>query len=243
MKKLVLLIVAFPLGACVVPTPVVRLAPQGPDAVWVAGRAVVTRQVPPARIAVAFDHLDEQRVVFRVEVQNEGTAPFDVDPAQLSYRICTGPQSCAREYAVVNPERILVELDLRQADERARQESAQGLGTALLFLDVTAGVAAASSGAAAAVPTLARDGLLVASTTRADVVHHQVNRSVIATEKLSWLNEALRRTTLQPGQGLAGFVYVPVHPEATAVLLNVQAGGPETWFAFSQTTLTPAGPP
>jgi hypothetical protein len=48
---------------------------------------------------------------------------------------------------------------------------------------------------------------------------------------------ALRRTTLFPGQGLAGLVYVPVDETTTTLWLCMKAHDRSVWFPFQQTVM------
>jgi hypothetical protein len=45
-----------------------------------------------------------------------------------------------------------------------------------------------------------------------------------------------------PGQGVAGFVYLPIDPGAAAVWLGLRIHGLKVWFAFNQVVVsaTPA---
>jgi hypothetical protein len=64
----------------------------------------------------------------------------------------------------------------------------------------------------------------------ADVGNATNNTAAIA-------NEALRRTTLFPGQVLAGTVYVPIDPHARLVWIQVEVGLRRFPFCFEQTVI------
>jgi hypothetical protein len=59
----------------------------------------------------------------------------------------------------------------------------------------------------------------------------------IASERDRWAVAALRRTTLFPGQSLAGFVYVPLVTDARYLWLDVAIGKSDFWFAFDQAVI------
>lgn len=54
-----------------------------------------------------------------------------------------------------------------------------------------------------------------------------------------WARAALRRTTLMPGQGTSGFVYVPVDPDAVRIVLHVDLGSQVVTVSFRQTRYEP----
>jgi hypothetical protein len=68
-----------------------------------------------------------------------------------------------------------------------------------------------------------------------DEARHDRAISRAEAEKERWSNEALRRTTLFPGQVLAGTVYVPIDPHARLVWIQVEVGLRRFPFCFEQT--------
>ena len=52
---------------------------------------------------------------------------------------------------------------------------------------------------------------------------------------LLWANVALRRSTVAPGHGVAGLVYLPIDLKARYLWIHVRAGGQTFPFGFRQT--------
>jgi hypothetical protein len=210
--------------------------------VWNAGRAIVRRDLPDYRLAVAFDHQADNKLALRLEVQNTGTAPLDVDPARLAFRVCRAPTSCSPTYGILDPEKAILALDQARASERASAANAAAFGTVLLLLDTTAAVAATASGKPHEGAALANDGAGVAANTEAHVQHHENNVALIEAEKANWSAVALRHTTVFPGQALAGLIYLPIETTSSRVWLRVNVGaaqGGEVWFPFRQEVIGP----
>jgi hypothetical protein len=229
-----LLLSALATAGCFVPSPVVRLSPETPDVIWRDGRGVMTREGPGYRVAVAFDHQVGRKLAMRLEVQNTGADRFDVDPAEMSVVTCQTPQVCSAPFAILDPERALIALDEARAREEASQKNDAALGTALVLLDVTAGVAAAASGKPAEAAGFVADSAEVGASTNAALAGHDATLGRLEQQRASWAAVALRRSTVLPGEQLSGFLYLPLDSYAVRVFLRVGLGGPEIWFPFRQ---------
>jgi hypothetical protein len=239
---LAVIVIASAFG-CATPQPVVRLHPTSPDVVWHSGRAIVTRQTSNVRVAVAFERMAEERLMFRVEFQNLGPQPRDVGPHLIVYRSCIQPQQCGPRTRVIDPEERLLALDVARSRRRASQTNEAGLGAALVLLNAVATVGTAAQGKGEEASRLASDGLMLAESTSHSIQRHEDQIAMIEAEKVDWAASALRRTTLGAQQGIAGFVHVPLEVESTRIWLGVLADGPPLWFGFEQRVIvaTPAG--
>jgi hypothetical protein len=237
----VLIVIASAFG-CATPQPVVRLHPTSPDVVWHSGRAIVTQQTSGVRVAVAFERMAEQRLVFRVEFQNLGPQPRDVGPHLMVYRSCTQPQQCGPRTKVIDPEDRLLALDVARSRTRASQQTSAGWGAALLMLNAVATVGTAAQGRGEEASRLASDGLMLAESTSHSIERHENQIAMIEAEKVDWAVSALRRTTLGAQQGIAGFVHVPLDLESTRIWLGVLADGPPLWFGFEQRVIVAVPP-
>ena len=237
------LVVIVSAVGCATPHPVVRLSPTSPDVVWRSGRAIVSQQTPDVKVAVAFERMAEQRLVFRVELQNLGPQRQDVGPHQMIYKACVTPTSCGPRTRVIDPEERLLALDVARSRTRASQQTSAGLGAALLMLNAVATVGAAASGKGEQAARLAGDGLLLAESTSHSIERHDQQIASIEAEKLDWAASALRRTTLGPEQGIAGMVHLPLELEATRIWLGVTIDGPTLWFGFEQRVIAAAPAP
>jgi hypothetical protein len=239
---LVVIVVASAFG-CATPQPVVRLQPTSPDVVWRSGRAIVSQQTTDLKVAVAFERMAEQRLVFRVELQNLGPQRRDVGPHQMVYRTCVKPPSCGPRRNVIDPEQRLLALDVARSRTRASQQDSAGLGAALLMLNAVATVGAVAAGEGEQAAHLASDGLLLAQGTSQSIERHDQQIASIEADKLDWAASALRRTTLGPEQGIAGMVNLPLNLEATRIWLGVTIDGTTLWFGFEQIVIAVAPAP
>lgn len=223
-------------AACATASPVVRLQPQGTDVVWVAGRAVLASARDGIRVAAAFDHQDGQAIAFRVEIANDTAERFDVDPKDMHFAACSAEPSCAGKRKVMDPEQKLLALDHARSQEEANAQNLLVASTSLVLLSVASDAAAMSRGS----QHRPGDRALLASLS-VDNSAARSERAVgnINTDRVVWAMSAFRRTTLLPGQGAAGLVYVPLKPGAKYVRLELNVRGQDFVFPFEQTVTTP----
>jgi hypothetical protein len=236
----ILVMVVSSAFGCATPQPVVRLHPTGKDVVWHSGRAIVSKQTPELRVAVAFERMAEERLVLRVELQNLGPQSRDVGPHMMVYLACAPPRPCGSRTSVIDPEERLLALDVARSRTRASQTTSAGLGAALLMLNAVATVGAVAQGKGHQAAHLASDGLMVAESTSQSIERHDQQITTIEAEKLDWAASALRRTTLGAQQGIAGLVHLPLNLEATRIWFGVTIDGPPLWFEFEQVVIAAA---
>jgi hypothetical protein len=238
-----LILLALSTFGCFAPSPVVRLHPRNEQVVWHSGRAIVARETPGYRVAVAFDHLAEGSAAMRLEVVNSGSARFDVDPARMQYSTCTSPTICGLRRPVIDPEERLIALDESASEERASQANDAALGGTLMLLNVTASAAALAAGKPKEANRMLDDGARIGAQTSADIERSEHREAVLEAARIDWSASALRRTTLFPGQSVAGFVYLPVDTRASIVWLGVELAGQDIWFTFDQVQVSTGPPP
>jgi hypothetical protein len=220
---------------CAMAAPVVRLEPQDGALAWREGRAVVQQERAGMVVAAAFDHQREDAIAFRVEVLNGSAAAVDVDPARLLYVTCTAPATCSNRMAVIDPERVLLDLDQERARQRAEQTNAQTLGTVLVLADTVAAVGSAATGHGRAAAGAALQASDHASEAADASAAHGAAITMIDGAHQDWSATALRRSTLYPSQGVAGLVFIPIDASAASIWLGVSAGSELYWFPFHQT--------
>jgi hypothetical protein len=231
------LAVGFVATGCATPLPVIRLSPRSPDAIWVAGRSVLTYQQGGVRAAAAFDHQDGETVAFRVEVENDSADRLEVDPKAIWFVTCTTESECSPGQRVVDPEDRLLALDEQRSNQQVQTANSQTASAVLVFLSATADIAAAARGH---VRDVGQSTAAAASVSEASGQSGERALAHIDSERLTWSTAALRRTTLFSGHGAAGFVFLPVVPSAKYVWLNVPVSGHPFWFSFDQTVFAPA---
>ncbi len=228
-----LLLVALPgalTAGCVTPEPLVRLRSMATDATWIAGRSVEAREKGGVRIAAAFDHQDEGRIAFRVEFENNSAKSIDVGPDAMSFHTCE--KDWSDERLVFDPEEAIAHIDAKRSRETADAENDSRAMAPFLFLSVVGDIATVASGRGKS--TTGLRSAAIAADMDHDQARHANAVQQLGSAKEVWMNAAFRRTVLAPGQGAAGFVYIPIRKKARFVRLNVWAGDTTFTFMFKQ---------
>lgn len=232
-SALTLLLLLLGAGCASTPSPVIRLAPRGEDAVWVAGRAAVTRIKNGVRVAAAFERQDERLLALRVEIDNGSSGTLDVDPNGMTFTTCSGDdkKSCRSGDTVVDPEEMLFKLDARRSRQQAEARDDRAARGPLILLGGVGDIANATGG------HLTSNAETEELAGKQDAERHQDAVSRIEREKELWSNVALRHTTLRPGQAMSGMVYLPINKKARFVWLQIAFGDLVFPFCFQQTLI------
>jgi hypothetical protein len=220
-------------GGCATPEPLVRLAPIGPRAAWLSGRPVVAKEEGGIRVAVAFDQQVDDALAMRVEVENDSDEPVDVSPRRVTFVTCPTAQreSCGDTQPVTDPEQMLMALDAARSRERAQAANDHAAMAPLLVLSVVGDAASLTSRH----PT--NNSSVVASEMESNEARHESSFASIVSERERWSAAALRRTTLFPGHGIAGYVSLPTDKGAHRVWLMVRVGDHHFTFGFDQSVI------
>lgn len=202
-------------AGCVAPAPVLRLTPRSDNVLWVGGMAAIIKQGKSARVAVAFARQEEELISFRVEIENTGLIPILVDPSSSYYATCT--RSAKNGARQCHPTRWVfnpeeVLLDLDIAHSRQKADQMNREAFA---------------------------GPMLLLTIQSE---SQEQASTYEIARVNWETEALRKTTLLPGNGVAGLVYVSRDLAANEVLLQIRIGDEVLGFPFNQTLINARRP-
>jgi len=221
---------------CATPAPLVRLDPRGTRGVaWVAGRAVIEREAAGVRVATAFEVQDGSLLALRLEIQNLTPAPFEVSPDDFTFMTCAevDNESCRGSWAVVDPEEMIDAFDERRSLETAHAKNQAALDTGLVLLNVVGDVATIADGRATSTTGLGT--ITAVNNAQVDALRAEATITSLASSRQNWSNVAFRRSTIAPGQGASGLIYIPIENKARFVWINARAGGQTFPFGFSQT--------
>jgi hypothetical protein len=218
------------------PQSAVRLSPDGAATIWRAGRGMVVQEKNGFLVAVAFDHQrGDDQIGFRVEIENRSAARVDVDYRAVSYVTCTTPTTCGTRYGVVDPERVLIDMDLASSRERAAKTNDEIANGGLAMLGVLGAVASVASHNAQGIGASANLAINAAAQVSVDDAAHEQGIVLIDSARRDWQASALRRTTLFPSEGVGGDVFLPIDRSAALVWVRVDVGPSKFWFRFRQT--------
>ena len=235
----VLTLAVLATAGCMMPEPVLRLTPLSDNVVWAGGMAAVVKQAKAARVAVAFAREHDGKVGFRVEIENTSPVPILIDPARFYYAACNrsadgASRTCQPSRLAFNPEQVLLDLDIQHSRQEASTANAETFAGAMMFLDLTLGVAGAASGNRHAAMAGLDGADHSAQALDAISAEGQQQASTYEMERASWETAAFRKSTIPPGHRVAGLVYVDRHLAANEVSLQIRIGDEILDFPFKQ---------
>jgi hypothetical protein len=238
----VFFVLAFALIGCATPAPLVRLSPKAADVIWVGGRASVQQEAGGVRVASAFEHQDGRMLGLRVEVENHTAGRLEVDPRDITFTTCVDETvaSCAPTQRVIDPEQVLLRLDVDESREAAADANSQAFLGTMVLLSAVGDVASVASGHANA--STGVNTAVTVSVMEGDRAARDSTQSTIAVRRQIWSDQALRRNTLYPGQGTDGLVYLPIDMKAGYVWLHASVAGSLFHFRFEQVVTQVAVP-
>jgi hypothetical protein len=211
------------------PEPVLRLTPLSESVLWIGGRAAIVKEGRAARVAIAFARQQENLVSFRVEIENTANIPILIGPSNFYYATCTrsadrSSRQCLPARWAVNPEKAILDLDIARSRQKADSMNKEAFVAPLLFLDM----AAAMTGSAS------RDHRTTSLALESIPEDDARQASAYELERANWETAALRKTTLLPGNRVAGLVYVARDVAANEVSLQIRIGDEVLDFPFKQ---------
>ena len=227
-------LVALPLAlvaGCVTPAPSVHLETVASNATWVGGRLVEAQERDGVRVASTFDHHGDGRLAFRVEIWNGSDTALDVGPDAMTFnRYEEGEWST--KTTVIDPEDAIAALEAARSRELAQAHNDNLFLGPLLLLSVIGDVTSVASGKARS--TTGLRSAAIAGTMEHRAARHANTVQQLGAEQEAWMNAALRRTRVPPGQGVSGLVFIPLRTQTRFVVLNVWADKLRFRFLFKQ---------
>jgi hypothetical protein len=228
------------LAGCIAPEPVIRMTPLSKNPFWAGGTQVAAIQGKSALVAVAFLREKDAQVSFRVEIENTSTGPVLVDPARFYFNMCSLSEvldeaTCSTSRWVVNPEQVLLDLDVKRARESADNKNSTSLLMPFMFLDIVAAVGGIATGDRHATAQALDNTRDTSDMLREIEAEDQQQASSYEARRSMWETSALRKTTILPGQREAGMVFIPRDLSTNTVKLQIRVGDEVLAFPFKQT--------
>ncbi len=243
--------------SCATPQSIVRVEPQAERADLTSryfyGIQIIGQTIGEMTAEAGFYDAEPDFLIFHIELENISTTEaYDLDPADFYLR--TGEDNRIR---AIDPEVQRLGMDVEQSINVAKQKNAN-LAMGLLAIGATVAVGVADfnqAGAVAAdnanaIATVANVSLDVA-TTAAILLIPDDNRTVNyyappysgnvppTYDRLFWLDHALRRTSLRPGERIVGKLVFPRADFISDVQLVMPLPDGEAVLPFRQEIINP----
>jgi hypothetical protein len=233
------------LAACS-PQYIIRHTPLAAGTTWLSGKQYACYDDGVIRVSAASDGADGGYVVFTASINNKTIQPFTVDPAAFKYIFTEGipgtphadqkPAKGKIIYAL-DPEEKILDVERRTIDEKKSYDTDTGVNAAAGCLGLGAGVLADSKEEQKEVDKNFKE--LEESAHERELEHNQ-RMDEFRREKNMWSSEALRKTTLNPGQTITGKIYFPRRDKNGVIYLALPMGEWEAHFWFAQQLIDPS---
>ncbi len=247
MKHLLFLtFLCFGLAGCS-PLHVVRLEPDAEITAFRYGEKIVAAENSQALVEVSYYDSSPKYLVFNLEVENIGEAPFNFDPVNCLLVPDVGPVQAA-----IDPEMQLLSMDIKSVQQARASRTIGWVGAGVVV--VGSAVAIANGGndeASFAGDFFTADAVFNVSNFAFSLLEAQNRQQVqrnsipfageipVPANRFFWLDHALRLTTLQPGQRITGKVAFARNDEAGNFSFTVRTEGEEFSFPFRQRVFKP----
>lgn len=218
---------------------VYRLSPIDGEPVWDYGREVIGKEDNKGKVHISLLEVQEGRFVFLVNYENLAEKPVLLDPGEIYYEtfrdsIPKNKRSAGRIYAV-DPELKLAGIEKESNDMEASERTRLALSAIGSTIDLVGSIA--SIGTKRSARELKKEEHEREERRIADEnakISYENNKARLGGEKDYWMNDALRKVTVFPGEKEGGFFHIPIRRDADFIRLVIPAGGNEYSFDYRQ---------
>lgn len=226
-------VVAGVLGSCA-PPQYVQLHPVSGPIAPIDGRLVTKASIDSVEVIASYEREDMEFLALDIEVKNRTTNPIDINPADFQVEWLNENRAPLRltgqgpKQQAADPNYESGRTEFKVKKEERRLKTAKILNTVLLVAVVASDIASSSSQRTNqdyrswASNRIAHDAAYNLVQAKR-VIDHGVFGSRMQRyqfEGYRWRELALRRSVVQPGESVRGFVYLPKMNEAAFLNLT-----------------------
>jgi len=215
-------------AGCAAPVPVVRLEPITDRGSWWHGRWVETVAHEGLEVTLEHDAAATGLVQFDVQIANHTGVAVIVRPGD-SFIADATPGSAPAD--AIEPEQQILALDRTLAAAKAAETNRLGIEAMLGLATLVADLATPAGQQTDSDASRAQDALDEANRDAAEVAHER-RMAAIRARREQWTDVALRRTTLLPGETVAGRLSFRRPRTARRWTVHVRVGWQDFEFAF-----------
>lgn len=251
-----LLFAVLCLGGCASNQTYLQLTPVTGDVARVDGRMVTRSEVDSMVVVASFEREDMEYLAMDIEIKNRSERAIDFDPSRFRYVALDANEDTLREpqnqtlalfRTAANPALETELVKDKVAREKRRLKTAKIINTVLLVAAVASDVSSSSrrqTGETWVRNRITHDGVYNLIQAKRVIDHGTfANRMQrYDFESYRWRELALRRTYIQPGESVRGFVYLPKAMQASFVKMLYpmpETGGITLTFMQSTTKQKP----
>lgn len=223
------------------PAPVLRLTPTAGDTSWLDGKEYMRSTAGGLEVAVAFEGIENNLILFEIFVGNETGQQVTISPERFYYvPLLFLPDSFKVDSLTlivhaIDPETKILDLDKQIEQEKTSYANAAGIDAVFCFLGFLVDVA--TIGKTKSKEEIESEELQEREEDldrREREINHANRLTEIKATKERWATTSLRRTTLASGESIAGRIHFQATPKANFVILFIEIEGAPMQFVFSQ---------
>ncbi len=192
------------------------------------GRKILSKMINDVSVSVNYEYRDGGNFVYYLYAINNSGEIIIMEPEN----ICAKQTDVAHKTILVNPlnpENEIETLHRNQLDLDDSHSTNVGMNCLFATIDVVADVAGGEE------EEVLDDAGYWADEMAYEHESYEMESARLMENRKFWENEALRTTTLYPGEDVGGLVFFPINVESTRIKIVVQLGGNEYEFGFLQT--------
>lgn len=251
-----LLLTVLCLGGCASRKTYLQLTPVTGDVARIEGRMVTRAEADSVVVVASFEREDMEYLAMDIEIKNRSGRVIDFDPSNFRYVALDANEDTLYEprnqmlalfRTAANPT-FESELVKDKVDKETRRlKTAKIINTVLLVAAVASDVSSSSrrqSGESWVRNRITHDGMYNMIQAKRVIDHGAFADRMqrYDFESYRWRELALRRTYIQPGESVRGFVYLPKTVQASFIKLLYpmpEAGGVTLTFMQNTTKRKP----
>ncbi len=227
-----LLFAALSLGGCAASkTAYLQLTPVTGDVANIDGRMVTRGELDSVVVVASFEREDMEYLAMDIEIKNKSGRAINFDPSHFRYVALDANEDTLRETqnqtlalfrTAANPALETELMKDKVAREKRRLKTAKVINTVLLVAAVASDVSSSSrrqSGESWVRNRITHDGVYNLIQAKRVIDHGMFADRMqrYDFESYRWRELALRRTYIQPGESVRGFVYLPKTTRASFI--------------------------
>ena len=210
-------LLALTASACFSPRPILQLEPTAEPSSWFYGHEVLTRKADSVRVSLIFERWVDGQIVFATEVINRSSDTVLVSPETFFYEAFLA-DSISHVGRALDPEREILEIRKAIAREQADRRNAFVFDVALAATTVAVAAVTSANSDEGYYDDGGSYGVYFSSVDTDDDLFF------LNQLRYQWQYQALRKTSLPPGQVMRGSVVFLDQPDAWQYIVYVPIG-------------------
>lgn len=221
-------------------TVVYEIKPEGGETFFYQGREVSVYSDSIAETNLNFENFERNEYAFYLYIRNNSSADIEINPAIFYYEATeriddkSSKDEFTKKYKAIDPEQKLafIEKELKNAEAVRKTESCFNCFFAAIGAAATI---TTSNSPGETISELGETAAIYTDIETKQQISYSQRKASLESDKMFWMNEALRRTTLKPGNEIGGLIFTPPEFNAGKLIFRLSLNNTIHEHAFRQT--------